>query len=342
MRSEKILILKNDRAGDFFTSLKLISSLKNTSKDITIFLSELNVGFSFLLSNIKKKKVNFKLTFFQKIRIFINIYNQKYTKIYILTPKSFYFILPFIFRKIKFYAIVYDGKKNLRPPLFLRKYLHKFKIIYRNKINIKSYQNLQLDLIDNNIKIDDNYNNLNIPIIDSKLKNLLPENFIFFQFRYLFFKKLNWSNNEFEYLIKKIQKKFKNVLFSSDIEDNVHSKLFNNFFKKNYSIIDTSNYKKRIHDQNKNIFYLENINAKNLFFIIKESKINLAKEGIVSHISFFHNNKCHNLFNFKINNKSDALHEKISYSEWCKGMNFNFSFLNSDIKKATNKILKNI
>ena len=74
---------------------------------------------------------------------------------------------------------MYDGKKNLRPPLFLRKYLHKFKIIYRNKINIKSYQNLQLDLIDNNIKIDDNYNNLNIPIIDSKLKNLLPENFIF-------------------------------------------------------------------------------------------------------------------------------------------------------------------
>ena len=56
MRSEKILILKNDRAGDFFTSLKLISTLKNTSKDITIFLSELNVGFSFLLSNIKKKK----------------------------------------------------------------------------------------------------------------------------------------------------------------------------------------------------------------------------------------------------------------------------------------------
>ena len=148
----------------------------------------------------------------------------------------------------------------------MRKYLHKFKIIYRNKINIKSYQNLQLDLIDNNIKIDDNYNNLNIPIIDSKLKNLLPENFIFFQFRYLFFKKLNWSNNEFEYLIKEIQKKFKNVLFSSDIEDNINSKLFNNFFKKNYSIIDTYNYKKKIHDQNKNIFYLENINAKNLFF----------------------------------------------------------------------------
>ena len=70
MRSEKILILKNDRAGDFFTSLKLISTLKNTSKDITIFLSELNVGFSFLLSDIKKKMVNSKLTFFQKIRIF--------------------------------------------------------------------------------------------------------------------------------------------------------------------------------------------------------------------------------------------------------------------------------
>ena len=44
-------------------------------------------------------------------------------------------------------------------------------------------------------------------------------------------------------------------------------------------------------------FYLKNIDSLNLFFIIKESEINLAKEGIFSHISYFHKNKCHNLFN---------------------------------------------
>ena len=68
----------------------------------------------------------------------------------------------------------------------------------------------------------------------------------------------------------------------------------------------------------------------------------MSKDGIVSHISYFHNKKCYNLFNFKINNLSDYNHEKISYSEWYKGMNLNFSFLNTNIDKAIRKISKNI
>ena len=53
---KKILILKNDRAGDLFTSLTLISSILSTYKNIKIYLSELNYGFSFLFNkaNIKK------------------------------------------------------------------------------------------------------------------------------------------------------------------------------------------------------------------------------------------------------------------------------------------------
>ena len=70
--------------------------------------------------------------------------------------------------------------------------------------------------------------------------------------------------------------------------------------------------------------------------------MNVAKEGLFSHISYFHKKKNHNLFNFSINSKQDIIHEKISYSEWCKGMKFSFSLLSSDINKAANKILKNI
>ena len=70
--------------------------------------------------------------------------------------------------------------------------------------------------------------------------------------------------------------------------------------------------------------------------------MNLGKEGLFSHVSFFLKKKCHNLFNFKIHKKDDIIHEKISYSEWCKDMHFGFSFLNSNIKKATRKIIKNI
>ena len=51
---KKIVIFKNDRGGDLFISLKLISSLRNKTNNITIFLSGLNYGFKFLfVDNIK-------------------------------------------------------------------------------------------------------------------------------------------------------------------------------------------------------------------------------------------------------------------------------------------------
>jgi len=338
---KKILILKNDRAGDLFTSLKLISSLMTKENDITIFLSELNHGFSFFFKDTKIKKINFNLNIFEKIYIFFNILTNKYDKIYILSPKYYYFFLPLVFNNIKFYSIVYNNKRN-RPSNLLRKFLYKYRIIYRNKINSKSYRDLQLELLDDENLIDNEYNNLNIPIISEKYKSLLPKKFILFQFRYLFFEKLGWGINEFNILMKKILKKYDYILFTTDFENNNFTKKYNNFFEKNYSIIDTSNYINYINNNNDKIFYLKNIDSLNLFLIIKESEINLAKEGIFSHISYFHKTKCHNLFNFKLNSKNDFLHEKISYSEWCKGMNFNFSFLNRDIHKASRKILKNI
>ena len=68
---KKIVVLKNDRGGDLFISLKVISSLKNEYKDITIFLSELNFGFKFLFSNFKIKKINYNLSIINKINIIL-------------------------------------------------------------------------------------------------------------------------------------------------------------------------------------------------------------------------------------------------------------------------------
>ena len=166
MIKKKILILKNDRAGDLFTSLKLISSLINDKTFIKIYLSELNIGFSFFFKSIKVSKLNYKLKLLDKVKVFFDILKNQYDEIFILSPKGFYFILPIIFRKVKFFAIVYDGKKRLRPSLFLRKFLYKYKIISRNKINLKSYRDLQLELLNNGHYIDHKLLNLNIPIID--------------------------------------------------------------------------------------------------------------------------------------------------------------------------------
>jgi len=338
---KNILILKNDRAGDIFTSLKLISTLANNASKLTIYLSELNIGFKFLFKNFLTKEINFNLNFIDKLKIFFDILLNNYDEVYIITPKSFYFYLPIFFRKIKFYAIVYNGKKRLRPNNFLRKFLFRFEIVYRNKLNRFSYRELQLKFIDNNLYIDENCKNLTIPDLNLNQKNLITNEYVFFQFRQRFFDDLNWGIEEFKKIINLLSSKYKNVLFSSDIEKNERTFFYNNFFEKSFSIINFNKNTKSIIN-NKNIFYLKDLDSLNLFFIIKHSKLSVAKDGVVSHISYFLNKECYNLFNFKIKTISDCNHEKISYSEWYKRMNFKFSFLNTDIDKAIRKISKNI
>ena len=52
------------------------------------------------------------LNFFDKIWIFIYFFRNNIDSAYILTPKMTYFILPFIFRKTKFYGITIKGKEE--------------------------------------------------------------------------------------------------------------------------------------------------------------------------------------------------------------------------------------
>ena len=151
------------------------------------------------------------------MKIFFDILLNNYDEVYIITPKSFYFYLPIFFRKIKFYAIVYNGKKRLRPNNILRIFLFKFEIVYRNKLNRLSYRDLQLKLIDNNLHVDENYKNLSIDYSLNQ-KNLITNEYVFFQFRQRFFDDLNWGIEEFKNIINLLSSKYKNVLFSSDIE----------------------------------------------------------------------------------------------------------------------------
>ena len=65
-----IVIFKNDRGGDLFISLKLISSLRNEFNNITIFLSELNYGFRFLFDKFYTKKISYNLSIINKLQIF--------------------------------------------------------------------------------------------------------------------------------------------------------------------------------------------------------------------------------------------------------------------------------
>ena len=332
--SKKILIFKNDRGGDLVSSLRLIYKLLENNNKVSIYLSEINYNFKFLLQETKINKINFDLTMLDKIKIFINILTNKYDEIFILSPKNFYFYLPLVFKKIKFYGIVINGKKRNRPPLYLRKYLYKYQIAHRNKINkINVIQN-QLALLNFNENF--NYKKINLPSLDKNVLNNLPKNYFFFQFKKNFFDSLNWNTNEFEKIIKFINSKYEFIVFSADIEKNY----YDSYFESNYSSIDFNNENKFSYKNNKNIIYLKKIDPKNLLLIIKDANKILCPHGLITQISYLFNKESVNLFHFKINNIDDYHHEKISFSEWYSNMGIKFTILNNDINKAIRKISK--
>ena len=142
--SSEIIIFKNDAAGDLTHSLLAINNIiiNNKDKNIIIYLSERSKNFTFLINNknITFKIVSYNLTLVQKIQIFCFILFNNISKAYILTPKSFYYLLPLIFRKTKFYGLCINGKNNYkRPEEFLRKYLFKYVVNNRSAIFKKGF-----------------------------------------------------------------------------------------------------------------------------------------------------------------------------------------------------------
>ena len=331
--TKKILIFKNDRGGDLVSSIRLIYKL-NKNNNLTIYLSNVNYSFNFLLTKLQIKKINFNLNFIDKIKIFFDLVKNHYDEVYILSPKNFYFYMPILFRKTKFFAIVINGKKRNRPNLYLRKYLYKYEIAYRTKLNKKNIIQNQLSLIDSDIKFD--YRELDLGKFDTNVSQNLPKKFIFFQFKKSFFDQLNWSTNEFEKIIKFIETKNNFILFSSDIENNT----YDSYFIKKYTTIDFENSNKFTTKGNQNIIYLRKIDPKNLFLIIRNADKILCPHGLVTQISYLFNKKSINMFSFKINNINDYHHEKISFSEWYSNMQIKFTFLNKDIDKAIRKLSK--
>ena len=333
--NKKIVIFKNDRGGDLFISLKLISSLKSEYKDITIYLSQLNFGFNFLLDQFKIKKINYNLSFIDKLSILFFLMKTNVDEIYILAPKNFYFYLPLIFKNIKFFAITIKGNKRNRPPSFLKKFLTNYIEISRNKIKNKhASRDLQLNLLNKNIKIDHQYNNLSVPKIQKTQKEIIPDDFVYLQFKKSFFEDFDWGINEFTKIINLLLSKYKNVLFSSDIEENDYNK----YFYDNFSSINLIE-NKIIKRNDQNVYFLDKIDSKELFLVINEAKKCLAPHGLITNICFFLQKKSVNLFNYQLSNFNYHF-AKISFSEWYANMKINFLFLKKDINKSLNKINK--
>ena len=126
MSGKHVVILKNDAVGDLVHSLEAINNIVNDVEidKITIYISKLSKKFDFLFKNSKVniKVLNYNLTIFEKVKIFNFILINKIYKVYILSPKRFYYLLPIFFLKTKFYAICvnkYDSSVNMKKAVLV-------------------------------------------------------------------------------------------------------------------------------------------------------------------------------------------------------------------------------
>jgi len=334
---KKILVFKNDRTGDLFTSLNAINKIlnKHNNDHIIFYLSNLNHKFSFLFPKIIKKILPIKLTIFNKFEILLFFIKNKIDTVYILKPKNFYFWLAFFFRKTKFYAITIKSKKKTRPSIFLSKYLYKKIEIDRTEIKKRlSTYILQKSLIEN---YNDGINliNLNYKI---QRKFHLPNKYIFFHYKHKLFKDLlGWELNKTKDLIKYLSSKSENLLFSSELK-NVD---INNYFESNFNTYDYTYGKKKLINDNK-ITFLKNIDGVDLYDAVKQSTNVIAPEGIITHMAYFLKKKPIALLHFIIKNKNDLNDQIISCKEWFPPDNFQYIVLKKNFEKTIMKIEKRL
>ncbi len=334
----KIVILKNDRTGDLFTSTPLINLIFNKykSSEIEIFLSKINCKFSFLFKSKKIKVINLDLNLLDKIKIFFYLLVNKIDTVFILTPKNFYFYLPCLlfFKKIKFYGVCIDSKKK-RPYNFLRNFLYKKVIINRKEIKPrKSSYDIQKELLyDENDAI-----NLLNTTAESNLTINIPKNSVFFHYKHKMFKELlDWDFFKIKKFIEFLYEKKGSVIFSSEINNEPSD----NFFQEHFNTYDF-NENKYYTKNSKKILFLKNIDGLDLYTAVKKSNEIIAPEGIITHIGYHLNKKILSLMHFRLLNRQDFINQIISCKEWFPPKNFNYTVLKKNFDMSLNKVKKRI
>ena len=297
----KILILKNDRVGDLFNSLDGINAIleDNPNVKVEIILSHISEKLSFLfdIENITVTILPYHLRIIDKFNLLFKIFNNSFEKIYILSPKNFYYYLPF-FCKSKFYAITVVNSNKSRPFNFLLKKLFKYKI--NNRDNKKINDNIG-SLIFNlcSSKKLSSYNNIlnHTPQCSSLFKDNIGlfDNFVHFHYKDYIFKKNGWSHSSFFKLLSKLSHKNK-IILTSDFGDFDYHKIF----LSNFSYLDFSDSVDKI-NLKQNIHYLHNISTFDLFKLISLSKTVISPHGAMTVMASYLQKKVIDIFDTNIN-----------------------------------------
>ncbi len=342
----KILILKNDRVGDLFHSIKGILSIIEINKhksncNIEIVLSNFSkeMDFLFKANNVKTSVLNYNLNLFDKFNIIKKILKNKYDKIYILSPKNIYFYLPLI-TKSKFYAITVKDFKRDRPYDFLKKKLYKYyvndrtnkklgdsisnlveKLCYEDSLQIPVFPNICNSVISNSLK---------------KNINLLKKDFIYVHYKHSLFSKNGWTLESFFDLLNKILNKriyntdknyfYPKILLSSDIGNYDYNK----YFLEKFSFINFDTEKCKFLDSN--ITYLHNIKISDLFKIIAHASHVISPHGTMTVMASY--------LNINVIDIYDVTISKNSFREFKpQNNNYNFLILKNSSDQIKDKII---
>ena len=330
----KILILKNDRIGDLFHSIEGINSIINNHKNyqIEIILSPYSkkTNFLFKVPNVRTSILNYRLSLYEKFFLIKKVFFEKFDKIYILAPKSFYFALPF-FCSTKFYAVCVDDLNSVRPYKFLRKKLFKF------VVNNRKYKKINESISHLNSRLCKEIGSTNLdvlnksPVISSLLsQNInLFNNFIHVHYKDSLFKKNSWDLELFVALLKKINNLNFKVVLTSDLG----SKNYNNFFLQNFSFLNFEN-NTSFGVNNFKIIYLHNVNISDLFKVVGMSNLVISPHGAMTALASYLKIKVIDIFDTNITISSFREFKPKNH------LNYNFLILKNNSDKVFNKILK--
>ena len=341
MLNKKIIIFKNDAVGDLVHSLPAINNIisKTKNNNITLFLSQRSKKFSFLIDeeNINIKFINYDLTIKDKLNILLYLFKSKTDEVYILTPKNFYFYLPFFFRKINFYALCINNINNyLRPSSFLRKYLYKYVVNSRDKIVRKSTKDLQIELTkSNNTSAYKNDFNKFLTRKDSIFKN----KYIYLHFTKKKFHELGWKFDELLSLLNEL-KKYKDFVYIT--KDNFKDE-YNDIFKKNFNYYSFKS--KKLVDNNKKIFFLDDVEGIDLFNVIGFSDKVVGCHGMSTNLASLLRKQVLDLFYIKMNDYETYLKARTSFHEFKPRYNgYDFilpkPFMSKNFKKMKFSLIK--
>ena len=341
---EKIIVFKNDAVGDLTQSLKAIKNIAKTHKDkiIEIYLSERSEKFNFLINyeNVKFKKLNYDLNIFEKINLIFYLLKNKISNIYILTPKNFYFYLPFLFRSIKFFGLCINGPNNYkRPPLFLRKLLFKHVVNDREAIYKRDHTTkLQTDLTNSESSNINNDIQIKLKISDFLKKNL-PTNYAYFHLKKDIIDKLNWSIEDLNKLFNFLLENYEHVVFTRDIE--INNK--NDPLKEKFKTIDFENNKIFNKNLSTKIILYDNIKGEDLYETILNSSKVIAFHGMMTNLASINKKNTIDMWFCDIKNYNDYRNYRNAFYEFkpkYKGYNFIIPSKRIDktIKKLSNFI----